>query len=74
VQHPRANYLNAMPLAFIGAAILWGLYQISKATGGVGASQELGGLFRELVSLGSGGYVILAASAFLAIQAFRSRR
>jgi hypothetical protein len=74
VNHPRANYLNALPLAFLGAVVLWVLYKIITASGNIGASQEVGSLVRELVSLGSGGYVFIAAAGFLAIQAFRSRR
>jgi hypothetical protein len=74
VNHPRANYLNAMPLAFVLAAVVWLIYKISTATGNAGASQEVGSIIRELVSLGSGGYVIIASAGFLAILAFRSRK
>jgi hypothetical protein len=53
---------------------VWLLYKISSATGNAGASQEVGSIIRELVSLGSGGYVIIASAGFLAILAFRSRK
>ena len=73
VSHPRARYLNALPLAFIVGEVARLVYNISKAAGGVGSSREVGSFFQELVSLGSGGYVLIAAAGSLAIQAFQSR-
>jgi hypothetical protein len=39
----------------------------------VGAHHEVSGLVEEVLSLGSGTYVLLAATGFLMLQWFRSR-
>lgn len=73
VVHPRASWLNALPLAFVVLAVLRLLYTISRAAGNVGANREVTSFVQDLISLGSGAYVLLIAGAFLAWQAFRGR-
>jgi hypothetical protein len=73
VTHPRAGLLNALPLLFIVTAVARLLYTINNAAGSVGASREVSGLVQEVLSLGSGTYVLFAASGFLTLQWFRSR-
>jgi hypothetical protein len=72
VVHPRAHLLNALPLFYVVAAVLRLIYTISRAAGNVGASREVSSFVQEIVSLGSGGYVLILAGAFLAYRSWRS--
>jgi hypothetical protein len=73
VVHPKASWLNALPLAFVVLAVGRLLYNINRAAGNVGANEEVTSFVQDLISLGSGGYVLIAAGAFLAYQALRSK-
>ena len=73
VVHPKASWLNALPLAFVVLAVLRLLYTINRAAGNVGANREVTSFVQDLISLGSGAYILIAAGAFLAFRAFRGR-
>jgi hypothetical protein len=73
VAHPKASWLNALPLAFVVLAVLRLLYTISRAAGNVGANREVTSFVQDLISLGSGAYILVAAGAFLAFLAFKGR-
>jgi hypothetical protein len=73
VVHPQASWLNAVPLAFVVLAVLRLVYTISRAAGNVGANREVSSFVQELISLGSGAYVLVIAGAFLAFLAYRGR-
>jgi len=73
VVHPKASWLNALPLAFVVLAVLRLLYTINRAAGNVGANREVTSFVRDLISLGSGAYILVAAGAFLAFLAVKGR-
>jgi hypothetical protein len=73
VVHPKASWLNAMPLAFVVLSVARLLYNINRAAGDVGANGEVTSLVQDPISLGSGGYILLAAGAYLAYRAFRGQ-
>ena len=81
VQHPRAKMLNAGPLAYLVVAILGLVWRASSAAGQAGANSEIArGMAREVasaaweaLSIGIGAYVLIAATGFLAYQAYKSR-
>lgn len=81
LRHPRAKLLNAAPLVYLVAAIIGLLLRINSATSGAGAGSEIArGMAREVasaaweaLSIGLGTYVLLAATGFLAYQAYKSR-
>jgi hypothetical protein len=81
ITHPRAKLLNAAPLAYLIAAILGLLLRINNASNGAGGNSEIArGFAREVasaawdaVSIGFGAYLLIAASGFLAYQAYRSK-
>ncbi|MEW5977627.1 MAG: hypothetical protein AB1898_17675 [Acidobacteriota bacterium] len=74
VMHPRANYLNATPLAYLLLTYLkmrWDFSQaFGKAAGEVGtAMKEMGDMF----SIGVGFYLLILASIVLTVHAFKRR-
>lgn len=81
VPHPRAKLLNAAPLAYLVMAVLGLIWRISSASTGGSASSEIArGMAREIasaawdaISIGVGTYILLAATGFLAYQAYKSR-
>jgi hypothetical protein len=81
VGHPRAKLLNAAPLAYIVAAIVGLLWRINSASGSAGGNSDFArGMAREVasaaweaLSIGLGTYVLIAATGFLAYQAYKSR-
>jgi hypothetical protein len=73
VSHRKAPWLNALPLGFVVLAVARLVYDINRAAGNAGANREVGEFVRELISLGSGAYVLIIAGAFLAFRAFRGR-
>jgi hypothetical protein len=72
VAHPKASWLNGMPLVFIILAVARLLYSIDRAAGTSAIGREVSGFVQELVSLGLGSYVLIIAGAFLAYRAVRS--
>lgn len=73
VVHPKAAWLNALPLAFIVLTIVRVLYSIERATGTSAIGREISSFVQELISLGIGGYVLIIASGFLAVRALRQK-
>jgi hypothetical protein len=84
LKHPRARLLNALPLAFLFLAIGRVWWAIRQAIGSAGGG-EMGQFAKEMaekaiesmleaLSIGAGTYVVVIASVFLAVQAFRSPR
>jgi hypothetical protein len=73
VVHPKASWLNALPLAFVVLAVLRLLYTINRAAGNVGAKREVTSFVQDLISLGSGAYILMAAGLFLAYLAVKGR-
>jgi hypothetical protein len=73
VAHPRASWLNAAPLAFVVLAVARLFYNINRAAANVGANREVSEFVQELVSLGIGAYILVAAGAFLAFLAIKRR-
>ena len=73
VVHTKAAWLNALPLAFVVLAVLRLLYTINRAAGNVGANREVTSVVQDVISLGSGACILVAAGAFLAFRAFRGR-
>jgi hypothetical protein len=81
VPHPRAKLLHAAPLAYLVMAVLGLIWRISSASTGGSASSEIArGMAREIasaawdaISIGVGTYILLAATGFLAYQAYKSR-
>jgi hypothetical protein len=73
VVHPKSSWLNALPLAFVLLAVMRLVYTINRAAGNVGANREVTSFVQDLISLGSGAYILVIAGAFLAILAFRGR-
>lgn len=67
VRHPRAGLLNALPLAYVVLVMLKVLVDIARM-GGDESSAIL-----DLLSLGVGTYLILAAGLVLAIPALKKR-
>lgn len=82
ISHPRAKLLNAAPLAYLVLAVLGLLWRINGASSGAGGNSEIArGMAREMasaawdaISIGSGTYVLIAATGFLAYQAYKARR
>jgi hypothetical protein len=77
LKHPQAGYLNATLLAFLVLTPLktwWdfnqGFGKLAKAAGGLpeGAFKEMS----EVISIGAGTYILIAASLVLAVQAFKN--
>lgn len=81
VSHPRAKLLNAAPLAYLVLAILGLAWRVNSASGSAGGNSEIArGMAREIasaawdaISIGSGTYLLIAATGFLAYQAYKSR-
>jgi hypothetical protein len=81
VSHARARLLNAAPLAYLMVAILGLFWRINNASSDAGGDSEIAsGVAREMaaaawdaISIGVGTYVLIAATAFLAYQAYKSR-
>jgi hypothetical protein len=81
VPHPRAKLLNGAPLAYLVAAIVGLLLRLNSAASGAGVNSEIArGMAREVasaaweaLSVGIGAYMLLAATGFLAYQAYKSR-
>lgn len=81
ISHPRAKLFNAAPLAYLVLAILGLLWRINSASTGAGGNSEIArGMAREIasaaldaISIGSGTYLLIAATGFLAYQAYKSR-
>jgi hypothetical protein len=70
VRHPRAHWLNAVPLAFIVAVVAKLAWSLRELFG-----QMSGSVFEtasDLISVRYGALVLLGASGFLAVQAFRA--
>jgi hypothetical protein len=90
IRHPRAQYLNAAPLAFlalIGLKIWWNIHeavtQAQQALGGADAvmgqlrSQMMQAAMKEITgafSVGVGTYVLVIASVVLALLALKGPR
>jgi hypothetical protein len=90
IRHPRAQYLNAAPLAFlalIGLKIWWNIHeavtQAQQALGGADAvmgqlgSQMMQAAMKEITgafSVGVGTYVLVIASVVLALLALKRPR
>jgi hypothetical protein len=72
VVHPKASWLNALPLAFVVFAIARLLYDINRAAGSVGADREVASFVDDLISLGSGAYILVIAGGFLAVRGLRN--
>ena len=73
IVHPKAAWLNAAPIAFVLLTVARLYYNVNQATGNLGANAEVTSFVRELVSLGSGAYVLLIVGAFLAFRAARGQ-
>ena len=86
VLHPRANYLKAMPLAFLVLMVLKVWWTVNQALGGTqqGARGEMARFTSEMaetavksmmdaISIGAGTYILVIASLILAAQAFKKR-
>ncbi|HEV8712553.1 MAG TPA: hypothetical protein VGX03_06970 [Candidatus Binatia bacterium] len=86
VLHPRANYLKAMPLAFLLLTVLKVWWTVNQALGGTqqGARGEMARFTSEMaetavksmmeaISIGAGTYILVIASVILALQAFKRR-
>jgi hypothetical protein len=81
VQHPQSRWLNAAPLGYLVLAAVALLWRISRGSGSSGVDPELAqGVAREVasamwdaLSLGAGAYLLVAAAAFLAFKAIKSR-
>ena len=73
---PRARYLNAAPLAYLvltPIATWWDVRQTIGSTGGIfrGLAENAASEIFDAISIGIGGYVIIAAALFLAVRAFK---
>ena len=81
ITHPRAKLLNAAPLGYLVLAVLGLLWRINSASSGAGGNSEIArGMAREMasaawdaISIGSGTYLLIAATGFLAYQAYKAR-
>lgn len=81
VPHPRAKLLNVAPLAYLVMAVLGLIWRITSASSGSTGNSEIArGMAREMasaawdaISIGSGTYILIAATGFLAYQAYKSR-
>jgi len=77
LKHPQAKYLNAMLLAYLVLTPLKILWDFNQAVGKFGrAADPADGVLKEmmdLISIGLGMYVLLAAGIVLAVQAFKGR-
>ncbi|HVQ13067.1 MAG TPA: hypothetical protein VMS40_05730 [Vicinamibacterales bacterium] len=81
ISHARAKLLNAAPLAYLVLAVLGLLWRINRASSGAGGNSEIArGMAREMasaawdaISIGSGTYLLIAATGFLAYQAYKAR-
>lgn len=78
LQHPQAKYLNAMLLTFLVLTPLktwWDFNQtLGKLGGGGGGLPE--GAFKQImdvISIGAGMYILIAAGIVLTLQAFKSK-
>jgi len=72
----RAKYLNAAPLAFLvltPIATWWDIRRTIGPTGGIfrDVAENATSEILDAISIGGGGYLIIAASLFLALKAFR---
>ena len=82
VQHAKARYLNAAPLAFIVVAPLLVYWKMTRGIGPAGAENSLAELTRgvqreaakallDSLSISAGAVVLLVPAAFLAAAAFK---
>ena len=72
LRHPRAKFLNALPLAYLLLVPLKVRWDISEAAGKDGAEIALK-LMSEVISASFGTYVLFIAALVLAVQVLKAR-
>jgi hypothetical protein len=74
LKHPRANLLNAMPLAYLAAALAKLGSDSSQLFGKSGMGSKDMKEIMDVVTIGAGAYVITAAGILLALYVFKRRK
>lgn len=74
LKHPKANFLNALPLVFFVTALLKLGSDSSQLFGKSGMGSKDMKEIMDVVTIGAGTYVIVIAGFLLALYVFRSRK